>query len=82
MARYATEHDGRRVEVVTRITGKCWLRVDGREVATDSTPYLGQEVTLSDETPGSDLVVHVHFRMRGTRVTLRAGGQEFLVPRV
>jgi hypothetical protein len=80
MARYVTEHAGRRLAVeFGRFTGKCKLVVDGREVDSGSA-FLGT-LKLLDTTPGSNIAVNVDVSALRVHVTLLAGGQQIRIPK-
>ncbi len=80
MARYVTEHAGRRIAVeYGRFTGKSRLVVDGREVDSGSA-FLGT-LKLLDTTPGNNIAVNVDVSALRVRVTLLAGGEQIRIPK-
>jgi hypothetical protein len=79
VARYVTEHGGRRIEVEFRWTGKCKLFVDSREVDSGSV-FVGT-FKLQDTTPGSNIAANVDVSGPRARVTLLAGGEQIRIPK-
>jgi hypothetical protein len=80
MARYVTEHEGRRIAVeLVRFTGKCKLVVDNREV--DSGYVFLTTFKLQDTTPGSSIAANVDVHALRARVTLLAGGEQIRIPK-
>jgi hypothetical protein len=77
MPRYATDHKGRSVEVVTYfLSQKCKLLVDGRQVDSAAVPFIWGTTKLHD-TGGSGMIVNVTTSCGVfPKVTLLADGHE------
>lgn len=80
MSEYRITHDHRAIEVVTHLSAKCELNVDGHRVDSGVAPARGGTMKLQDTESG--IVVNVTYGLSlHPDVILLADGRQIPLPR-